>query len=167
MEQNRGFGLVELMITVFIVGLLATIAVPSFASLLERMRLTSSVNEYVAAIQGARSLAVREGRIALVCPSSDGTRCSTGVGYSSGWLITTDPAAASATERAWQPASDIRINVNFGGSDPYIRFGPSGVPQQSGGAFLAGTTTFCAGDQSREVVLSRTGRVRTERDGNC
>lgn len=168
MSRARGFGLIELLITMAIVAVLATIAVPSFAAMLERMRLTSSVNDYVAAIHGARSNAVREGRIVMVCPASDDGRCEdSAAAYGKGWLITDDPADAQSTERVWSTAKGIDVTANFPGSDPYIRFGADGVPRQKGGGFLAGSARFCAGDQGRKVVLSRTGRVRTESIGDC
>lgn len=170
MSRARGFGLIELLFTMAIVAVLATIAVPSFAAMLERMRLTSSVNDYIAAIHGARSAAVREGRVAIVCPSGGGDRCdATTEDYTRGWLITMDPDDAEATDRVWQPAADVAVTVNFSTSDPYIRFGADGLPRQRNGQFLAGTTTFCTGERGRDVVLSRTGRVRTEQSdpGDC
>ena len=72
----QGITLVELMVTVAILAIIASIATPSFVNLTRRSRLVSSGNEVVAMLQLAKMEAVRTNGLVEVCPSTDGATCS-------------------------------------------------------------------------------------------
>lgn len=44
----------------------------------------------------------------------------------------------------------------------YITYTPLGYTERSSGAFQAGSLTVCASTSGRRIVISRTGRPRTE-----
>ncbi len=62
MHKESGFTLMELMITVAIILIMASIAVPSFLSWLPRQRLRSAVTDLVADIQFVKLNAIKENR---------------------------------------------------------------------------------------------------------
>ena len=62
MHKDSGFTLMELMVTIAIILILASIAVPSYLSWLPKYRLRSAVTDLVADIQFAKLQAVRENR---------------------------------------------------------------------------------------------------------
>jgi len=70
-KQNQGFTLIELMITVVILGIFAAIAVPSFTSFVNSNRLQSVSNELASLLQYARSSAVQNNTAHIVCLSGD------------------------------------------------------------------------------------------------
>ncbi|MDZ7810695.1 MAG: GspH/FimT family pseudopilin [Arhodomonas sp.] len=160
MKRNGGFTLVEVLVAIAVIAVLVSMAATSFARLLDRIRLTTTTNEFIAALHGTRSRAVRDAAVVVLCPSSDGQSCDNAAFFADGWLITTDTSDTTATLRAW-PAPGTNVTANYPG-DGYVRFGADGLPRQSSGAFLAGTARFCTGGQGRKVILSRNGRIRTE-----
>ena len=54
-HYQKGFTLLELMVTVAILGILSAIAYPSFESSIQDNRLSSQTNRILAALQFARS----------------------------------------------------------------------------------------------------------------
>ena len=85
----RGFTLVELAITVVVLSVLMAIAAPLFTAMSNGNRLTSNANEIVAAMQIARSEAVRRNAPTFFCQSTNGTTCSDVTPWE-GWLVYAD-----------------------------------------------------------------------------
>jgi len=85
----RGFTLVELAITVVVLSVLMAMAAPLFTGMSNGNRLTSNANEIVAAMQIARSEAVRRNAPTFFCQSTNGTTCSN-VSPWQGWLVYAD-----------------------------------------------------------------------------
>jgi type IV fimbrial biogenesis protein FimT len=70
-RHSRGFTVIELMIVVAIAAILASLAAPSFRSLLDRQRVRSAAANLSADIQYARSEAVRKNAPVTVSFSAD------------------------------------------------------------------------------------------------
>ncbi len=62
MRKESGFTLIELMVTIAIVLIMASIAVPSFLSWLPKQRLRTAVTDLVADIQSIKLRAIKENR---------------------------------------------------------------------------------------------------------
>lgn len=74
----RGFTLVELMVAVAVVGILATVAVPSMVGFVNTSRLAGASEELTASLQLAKSEAVRRNRTVTVCGGQNGSDDCTG-----------------------------------------------------------------------------------------
>jgi len=85
LKKNRGVTLVELIVTISIAGILLSIAMPSFTSIINSTRLTTYANEWVAALNLARSEAVKRG-----VQISIRRKGSTNQNWDSGWDVFTD-----------------------------------------------------------------------------
>ena len=57
--RQRGFTLLELMVTVTVLGVLLGLAVPSFTAAMRNNRIVSQNNEFIGALNYARSEAIR------------------------------------------------------------------------------------------------------------
>ncbi|WP_396615555.1 GspH/FimT family pseudopilin [Lysobacter soli] len=76
MGKQSGVSLIELLVTLAVLGILIGLAVPSFTQLIARNRLTAAANEFVSTVQTARMEAVRRNGRVGICPTTNGTSCS-------------------------------------------------------------------------------------------
>ncbi|WP_306993017.1 GspH/FimT family pseudopilin [Pseudoxanthomonas winnipegensis] len=102
-SQTRGFTLLELMVTVTVLGILAAIAFPSFRNTIRSTRVATTTNQLLTAVALARTEAIKS-RASGLCPSANATSCSGD--WSDGWLV-------------WQ---DLDRNGNLDGTEPIVSY---------------------------------------------
>jgi type IV fimbrial biogenesis protein FimT len=161
MHLQRGFTLLELLITILVLALVLGLGVPGFRELVLNNRQASAVNELVTALQLARSEAITQnigtpGAVS-VCPSSDGTSCS-GT-WSDGWIAFTDNDTSGTVNgpdtvlRAAEAPQGINIATpGFAGVISYRR---------DGRVLGAADFVFCdtrGGSKARVVQVGISGR---------
>lgn len=172
MKMQRGFTLVELMITLAVAAILLTVAVPGFRDIIQNNRVTTQTNELVTALQLARSEGIKRGMTVSLCSSTNGAGC--GGGWQQGWIVFTDANANGAVDagtdqvlRVWEALSggtNVVAAAAGGGALTNLRY------DRLGAANLAGTFQLtipdCTGNQNRTVAVAASGRVSTTRN-NC
>lgn len=163
MYRNSGVTLIELMVTVAVVAVLATIAVPGMREFLQANRLAAQSNEFITTLSLARSEALKRGRPVTVCRSMDGASC--GGEWADGWIVFTDDAAASATPMVKEL---LRVNGRLDGGSlmtgpGYLRYLPSGRLDASGVQNFALTIPDCYGEHFRNIQVIPTGRASVSR----
>lgn len=70
-EGEKGFTLVELIVTLVVAAILLTLAAPNLSTFLQRDRLGAQANELLSDLAYARSEAIKRGAVIIVCKSDD------------------------------------------------------------------------------------------------
>lgn len=168
MNKQPGFTLIELMITVSIVGILASIAIPNYQTLILNNRMSTQANDFMAAIGLARSEAIKRGTRVSLCKSTNNTSCVTSGNWAQGWIVFTDGSTVGTkdgTDVILQVHGPLDGSTSFSGSGNtvnYIAYGASGY-----GTALAGTVSLCppspAAVVGRDIVITNTGRAHVSK----
>ena len=158
-KAETGFTLVEMLVTVVIVGILAAIASPSLIGLLERQRLASASDQVYQAIRQAQSKAKQERAVWQVSFREQG-----GVAQ---WAV----HEANNAPSNWNSSNYIQIddsNTTFRPDDSIweVQFNFNG---QVNGQLGTITLNSKQNNQAKRCIVISTllGAMRTEKDAAC
>ena len=153
--------------TLAVAAIAITVAVPSFQALIQNNRAVSQANQFVAALNLARSEAVKRGRAVQVCVDTNlATNACDGTDWHGGWRIWADDDGDGTVDNDETILTGAALG---GGSTLTSADGVSALQYQPSG-FL-GTNlangTFrlrlpdCTGNANRDVSIAPTGRPTT------
>ncbi|MGK0674474.1 MAG: GspH/FimT family pseudopilin [Halothiobacillaceae bacterium] len=181
-SHAAGFTLLELMVSLAVLGILLGIVVPSFMSTMANTRLTTAANELLAAIQYTRAEAIRRNvRVTLCKARHTSDQCEPATSWSNGWMSFTDPTTQTPPQvEAGSPilarggghfAPDIVITGQSNGATAlYVSFTPDGASKLMDGGLLNGKIRVCStsrslkdNERARDIVINGTGRAAIER----
>ena len=195
MRHWRGFTILELMITLVVLGILTALAAPSFSEMIARNHLTAASNDLIVALLTARSEAVK--RECMVSVSHNGDEDDDSDDWEKGWNVKvedTEDTSVSANElggcteleivRHEVSSSNIEIDAT-GDIDTYdpeaVTYNPEGrvvEPITSSSPFtpVGGPSAFTLTYKTRikvedvrprYVCLTQQGRPYVPEGGSC
>jgi prepilin-type N-terminal cleavage/methylation domain-containing protein len=173
--SRRGFTLIELLVVIAMIGVLLGLAAPNFMAYRRNAELSTTANDFLAALSAARAEAMKRQLRSFVVPAD-------GANWTSGWIVFVDVnsnvAAGSIT---FEPTIDFEVNrrealpsslavplsaasTGFDdGGAKYAMFNGSGFMTLVNGAFPAGgahSLDITNGTESRRILANATGRLR-------
>ncbi len=158
----KGFTLVELLITIAIASMVATIGMPSFTQTIRNSRLTTNANELVTSLSFARSEAVKRNQTITIRRA--------GTEWESGWTVFVD-LDGDGNGIPEGDTTDTVLRVYAGLPDNYTlrSTGINRVTFQASGISGNGSFVLCENSDgnnipeantSKVVIINSVGRVR-------
>jgi len=168
----------ELMVTISIAGIVLGLAIPSFTSIISSNRLTTYANELVAALNFARSEAIKRGVQVIVMRKG-----TIGSEWKSGWDVFVDNDASNVFNdngdatlceagedcllRTYDALPDGYTLISGNTYTCWVAYKANGLSKGSGSACNGGlasdTFRLCNGTDnttSRAITINAVGRVR-------
>jgi len=189
MTRQLGFNLLELMVTVLVIGIVLGFGVPSFMQFQRNSAMTAVANDLVSSIYLARTEAVKRQVPVTMCASANATSPAPtcGVGPSTGFIVFVDdidPAVNAATDgNAIVDAGEIVLlqhpapggTIVVSSDSTYLSYGANGfvIPNAPGQAQPSLTTLLVCDDRgnadaggnsaARAINVAPTGRAQIMR----
>ena len=167
LNSQSGVTLLELVVAIAVLGVLLGIAVPGFNQLLLNNRQVSATNEFIAALQGARSTAVTRNSRVTVCASQDQASCSGG-NWSAGWIVFSDDngnQSFDGGETLLRARDNIeQINITSPDFGLALTFAANGRAVAGSGQFMVCDSRGAT--HGKVIILSPSGRPRTSSTQN-
>ncbi len=154
MNHRNGFTLPELLISILLLLILSSLAVPSFSHYLQHKKQQTYLHTLAETLELAHLYALQHQTMVKVCPSSNHQNCDGdwnhgGIAIADQHIIATFPAA---------PASQA-LTVLLYPNNPWVQFLPQGLATHSSGSFQLNDPST---RQTTTLILSNTGRLRLE-----
>jgi type IV fimbrial biogenesis protein FimT len=169
----HGFTLVELIVAIAVAAILLTTAVPAFQDTIKNNRMAANVNEFIAALNLARSEAIKRGVPVTACKDGgSGNACNNAAQWAQGWIVfsdVNDNNVVNPGTGACLPTEDCVLRVYPALNPTYTFRGNNNVANRvtyNAKGFSAAGTLFMCDDRGesagRKIVIARTGRAQAE-----
>lgn len=139
-RSQRGFTLVELMVTLAVAAILATLAVPAMQNFIAARTVQAQADELASALRLARSEALKRGVEVSVCAAkaTDASACAGSSAWINGWVVFADRDHDGTVDK--DDDTVIRVQSKAGGGLKEISATASVVVFRRNGLLLSGDT---------------------------
>lgn len=153
LKKVQGFTLIELMVVVAIAGIVVAIGIPNFSTTISNSRLTTNINDFVAALNFARSEAVKRNQNVVVG--------KTGNNWEDGWQVFVDvdnSNAFSPGDEELKIYSMLDNGHTLRGQAPsYVVYNSTGQTQSVQQFIICAKSTPTA-NSAKLLILNASGR---------
>ena len=162
-NSNKGFSLTELMVSLSVVSILLTLGSPDFSQLLSKTRKDANTAKLVSLLKLARQHAIYEKNTVTACLSADGSHCSKN--GSQFYIVFSDKNNNKQADEneliniTELHEKDLSFELAVSAGRSYLRFQANGTTSEYGRIKQIHGTT------SKDIVISRIGRLRLEKTG--
>ncbi len=162
--HERGFTLIEMLITILIGSILLVIGVPSFRDAALGSSLSNIANDLNSSIQLARSEAIKRNTQVTLCMTADGSSCALSGSWEQGWIVLQSTTVLQYQQPSLIPTGFKVLRTVGTGA---MVFQPIGVGASAATFKVCRLTPL--GSQERIVTVSATGSasVTTTETGSC
>ncbi|MEL7313172.1 MAG: GspH/FimT family pseudopilin [Pseudomonadota bacterium] len=170
-NRTAGFTILELMITIAVLGVMASFAVPSFIETIRLNRIVTNNNELITAMTLARSEAIKRGTRVTVCRSADAATCAGAGAWEDGWIVFQDGTNFGTVDggeeiiRTWEAAGNGVTMRATGSFTNWVSFVGSGetraTPTNNGSFQVCGSNADPL--QGRTINIGLIGYASTEK----
>lgn len=124
---SKGFTLIELMVVILILGILTTVAIPSFREFIINQRIKSASFDLMSTIKLARSEAIKRNAQVIITPTNND--------WAKGWTVSTNtPTAVTLVQRS--SLAGLSITCSPGSSCGSVTYNGDGRSNSGGNQFI-------------------------------
>jgi type IV fimbrial biogenesis protein FimT len=162
---QRGYTLVELMVSIGVLTILGAVALPGMENIMLNNSRVSLTNEFSSSLQVARSEAATRNQRVTMCASGNGTSCGSASAWKNGWIVFNDVDLSGAPNGDELIIKDVRsdgeIDIVPNTFSAAITYRPNGRAMADTIAENTGEFTFCdhrGAEHARVLIVGSNGR---------
>jgi type IV fimbrial biogenesis protein FimT len=167
MLTSKGLSLVELLVTISIISVILSVAMPSASRLREQQQLASVLSDLRGGLALTRQEAIRTGSSVSIAPSANH--------WQNGWRIFRDTdhdGIWDAGEHLLREVPALPDTLSLSSNTPlrrYIRYTPSGRATLVNGGYQMGTLSLCENTSTKgyQLRLNNAGRFSVNPVNGC
>jgi len=165
--KQKGLTLVELMVTLAVLVAVMAIGVPMFQGMASSNRAVTQGNALVAALNLAKSEAIKRSGPVLLCSDADANVstlvCGDQSDWAKGWIVFGD----SDEDGVLDSGEELRVWGELSGAAT-VTTATVSLQFNSDGSASAGATfkveqSKCSGTQASSITIIESGQIRTEK----